>query len=128
MSGAPHFEICVQSHFSAAHHLRGYPGNCERTHGHNWTVDVRVECEKVNELGICVDFWDVKAAVQNILEEFDHSDLSSSRHFTDKNPTSENIAQYLYGQLAEKLKAPGVRVARVRVSETPDCGAWYWED
>ena len=128
MSGTPHFEIYVQSHFSAAHHLRGYPGNCERTHGHNWTVDVCVECEKLNELGIGIDFRDVKAAMKDVLEEFDHSDLSSFPHFIDKNPSSENIAQYVYGQLAGKLKAPGVRVTKVRVGETPDCGVWYRED
>ena len=33
-----HYEINVQTHFSAAHHLRGYPGNCEKPHGHNWIV------------------------------------------------------------------------------------------
>jgi 6-pyruvoyltetrahydropterin/6-carboxytetrahydropterin synthase len=123
-----HFEIYVQTHFSAAHHLRGYPGDCARPHGHNWTVDVCVECDKLNEIGIGIDFRDVKVAVKEVLEGLDHVDLNALPAFQERNPSSENIAQYLYQELAKKLNAPGIRLTKLRVSETPSCGVWYWGD
>jgi 6-pyruvoyltetrahydropterin/6-carboxytetrahydropterin synthase len=128
MTSTPHFEICVQTHFSAAHHLRGYAGNCEKPHGHNWIVEVRVECERLNDIGIGVDFRDVKAAVKSVLEVLDHTDLNTIPQFAQDNPSSENIAKYVYATLASKLACPGVRVARVSVGETPNSGVTYWED
>jgi len=123
----PHYEIYAQTHFSAAHHLRGYPGNCKKPHGHNWTVDVYVECDELNEIGIGIDFRDVKAAVKGILEELDHTDLNILPQFQNENPSSENVAKYLYQELRRSLQAPGVRLTKVRVAETPACGVWYWE-
>jgi 6-pyruvoyltetrahydropterin/6-carboxytetrahydropterin synthase len=123
-----HYDVYVQTHFSAAHHLRDYPGNCAKPHGHNWTVDVHIECDGLDEIGIGVDFRDVKAAVKGVLECLDHTDLNSLPAFQERNPSSENIAQYLYQELAKKLNRSGIRLTKLRVSETPSCGVWYWED
>jgi len=128
MAEASHYEIWVQTHFSAAHHLRGYPGDCERPHGHNWTVDVYIECDALNEIGIGIDFRDVKAAVKGFLEELDHNDLNTLPQFQNENPTSENIAKHLYGELQSKISTPSTRLTRVRVAEGPACGVTYWED
>jgi 6-pyruvoyltetrahydropterin/6-carboxytetrahydropterin synthase len=128
MAMQKHFEVYVQTHFSAAHHLRNYPGNCAKPHGHNWTVDIHIECDRLNEIGIGIDFRDVKAAVKAVLEELDHTDLNVLPAFQNNNPTSENIAQYLYQELTKKLNAPGIRLIKLRVSETANCGVWYWED
>lgn len=127
MAKTEHYEVYVQTHFSAAHHLRGYPGNCEKPHGHNWTVDIYVECDELNEIGIGIDFRDVKTAVKGTLEELDHADLNALTQFRDENPSSENVAKYLYRELKRKLAAPGIRVTKVRVAETPTCGVSYWE-
>jgi len=128
MSKQQHFEICVQAHFSAAHHLRGYPGDCQRPHGHNWNVDVHVECSRLDELGIGIDFRDVKNAIKAAVDGLDHSDLNMLPLFQDENPTSENIAKYLYRALAGQLDGGAVRVKSVRVSETASCGVIYCED
>jgi len=122
-----HYEIHVQTHFSAAHHLRGYPGNCENPHGHNWTVDVYIECDNLNEIGIGIDFRDVKAVVKGLLKELDHVDLNTLPQFQNENPSSENVAKYLYRELKRHLEAPEVRVTKVRVAESPTCGVTYWE-
>ncbi len=128
MPGKPHYEIHIQTHFSAAHHLRGYPGNCEKPHGHNWIVDVHVECDRLNEIGIGIDFREVKTAVKNILEELDHTDLNTLPVFDQQNPSSENIARHVYAGLTAKLARAGVRITRVNMGETPNCGVSYWED
>jgi 6-pyruvoyltetrahydropterin/6-carboxytetrahydropterin synthase len=128
MENKSHFEIHVQTHFSAAHHLRGYPGDCEKPHGHNWTVDVFLECTKVNDLGFGIDFRDVKAAVKKLVEQFDHCDLNTLPLFQNENPTCENVAKHLYGELAGVLNGLDLRVTKVEVSETQTCGVTYWED
>ncbi|MEN6439533.1 MAG: 6-carboxytetrahydropterin synthase QueD [Syntrophobacter sp.] len=122
------FEVYVKSHFSAAHSLKGYQGNCARTHGHNWMIEVYVRCTELNELGIGIDFRDIKAAVSEVLSGLDHSDLNDLPAFRDENPTSENIARLIYRQLSARLNTPVTRVSRIRVCETPGAGAFYWEE
>ncbi|UCF80383.1 MAG: 6-carboxytetrahydropterin synthase QueD [Acidobacteriota bacterium] len=128
MSGNPRYEIYVQTHFSAAHHLRGYPGECEKPHGHNWIVDVYVLCEELNEVGIGIDFKDIKASVKEVLKNLDHTDLNELPEFQNENPSSENIAAYLYRELSRKLNSGQVHISKVRVCETPGSGAFYWEE
>lgn len=122
------FEIYVQAHFSAAHALRGYPGDCSRTHGHNWIIDVFVKCKKLNEIGIGVDFRDIKKGVKDVLKGLDHFNLNELPPFNEHNPTSENIAKFLYIQLGKRLNSDVVNVSKIKVSETPGAGAFYWEE
>ncbi len=122
------FEVYVQTHFSAAHRLRGYPGDCARVHGHNWIIEVYVRCRQLNELGIGLDFRDIKQAVQENLKKLDHCNLNELPAFQEVNPTSENIARYIYRELAAQLNTEQVRVSKVKVCETPGAGACYWEE
>ncbi|MCJ7683014.1 MAG: 6-carboxytetrahydropterin synthase QueD [Desulfobacteraceae bacterium] len=122
------FQVYVQAHFSAAHALRGYPGDCSRTHGHNWIIDVFVKCKKLNEIGIGVDFRDIKKGVKDVLKGLDHFNLNELPPFNEDNPTSENIARFLYIQLGERLNSDVVKVSKIKVSETPGAGAFYWEE
>ena len=122
------FEVYVKSHFSAAHSLRGYQGDCARVHGHNWMVEVFVRCAELDELGIGVDFRDIKEAVEEVLSGLDHRDLNDLPLFAAQNPTSENIARFLYKELSPRLNTPKTHISRVKVSETPGAGAFYWEE
>jgi 6-pyruvoyltetrahydropterin/6-carboxytetrahydropterin synthase len=122
------FEVYVKSHFSAAHRLVGYPGDCARVHGHNWIIEVFVRCTELDGLGIAIDFRDIKAAVKAVLSNLDHSDLNDLDEFRGTNPTSENIARFLYRELSQQLNAPQIRISKVKVSETPGAGAFYWEE
>lgn len=120
------FEIRVKASFSAAHSLRGYPGDCARLHGHSFTADVFVRCGKLDGLGMGVDFQAVSAAVAEAVSDLDHVNLNDLPAFTDQNPTAENLARYLYRFLSERLNAPGISVNRVRVAEGPGASASYW--
>jgi 6-pyruvoyltetrahydropterin/6-carboxytetrahydropterin synthase len=122
------FEVYIQTHFSAAHALRGYPGDCARTHGHNWIIDVFVKCRKLNEIGIGVDFRDIKVGVKDVLKGLDHFNLNELPPFKKENPTSENIARFIYKELSKNLNSEVVKVSKVKVSETPGAGAFYWEE
>ena len=119
------FEISVRSHFSAAHRLVGHEGACAHLHGHNWEVEVFVAGERLNAIGVLVDFRHVKTALQEVMSTLDHRDLNALPELGPGNPTSENLARHLFEALAARLDAPGCRVARVRVSETPGTSATY---
>lgn len=122
------YEIYVQTHFSAAHCLRGYPGDCARTHGHNWMIDVYVKCQELDGIGIGIDFRDIESAVREVIRGLDHFDLNDLPAFQTVNPTSENIAKYLYTEIGKVLNRDGITVSRVKVCETPGAGAAYWEE
>jgi 6-pyruvoyltetrahydropterin/6-carboxytetrahydropterin synthase len=122
------FELSVTTHFSAAHRLAGYPGQCARLHGHNWEVQVYLQGPSLNDLGMLLDFREIKAALKDALAELDHADLNELPAFMAHNPTSENIARYLYEVLARRFDAASCRIARVSVAETPGTAAFYWND
>jgi len=122
------FEVSIETEFSAAHALRGYPGDCARLHGHNWIVRVSVRCRELDETGIGIDFRVVKDHVKSVLTELDHHNINELTPFQKVNPSSENIARYLYGEISRRLNSDRVKVAKVGVSETRDAGACYWEE
>ncbi len=122
------FEIYVKSEFSAAHRICGYLGNCARVHGHNWTVETFAQCRELNDIGIAIDFRDIKQAVKEILEGMDHYDLNDLPAFEGVNPTSENVARFLFLELSKKLNSDRVKISKVKVSEAPGAAATYWEE
>ena len=119
------FEIRVTSHFSAAHQLPGYPGNCARIHGHNWNIEVYVRGKTLDGTGMLIDFRALRRVVAEQVEPLDHTDLNTVPAFRDTPPTSENIAAYLYRALAEKIDNPRHQVHRVTVWETQGAAASY---
>ena len=122
------FEVYVKAHFSAAHSLRDYPGDCVRVHGHNWIVETFVKCKELDETGIGIDFKEIKKAVKEVIRGLDHFNLNDLEMFKEVNPTSENIAKFFYLELSNKLNSNTVQVSRVKVCETPGAGASYWEE
>ena len=97
------YEISITTHFSAAHRLVNYDGPCADLHGHNWGVEVFLRGEKLDELGMLVDFSDVKQAVADVLKALDHGDLNAQPAFAAINPTSENIAHHLFNELSTRF-------------------------
>ena len=121
------FELDIHKEFSAAHSLRGYNGNCANLHGHNWTVQVFIRAEKLNEIGIAMDFKVLKKELDAVLAELDHKNLNEHPHFKETNATSENLAMYIYRRLKSAVDLAGVKLDRVRVCESPTSGATYSE-
>ena len=117
------YELTVKGEFAASHSLRGYEGKCKKLHGHTWHVDVVVRGEKVNGVGMLIDFKEIKGDLKNILEGLDHGHLNNLPYFKKANPTSENIAKYIFDCLAKKIH--GVKVQRVTVWESEKSGASY---
>ena len=124
----PMFEVTKKATFAAAHFLRNYDGPCARLHGHNWTVEVTVRAPKVDPMGMVVDFMDLGAAMDELLEMVDHRNLNEIPPFIEVNPTSENLAAWFHQELERRLAPKGIRPHVVRIWEMPDCSAAYWKE
>ena len=120
------FDIFIDSHFSGGHHLRNYPGDCERPHGHNWKITVTVRASELDKLGMGIDFRTVKNAVATVIDDLDHRDLNEHPSFQKRNPSSENIAVHIYDCLKKVLASDRYRIHAVTVRETDTSGITYY--
>ena len=97
------FELSVELDFAAAHQIPGHPGKCARMHGHNYRVVVQVAGDELNELGMLVDFGDVRKVCQGVIGELDHRTLNELPAFASVPPTSEHIARHIYRAIGEAM-------------------------
>jgi len=126
MSGK--WRLTVTQDFSASHQLRNYGGKCEQMHGHNFGVEVVVEGSELDEkVQYLMDFKQLKGLTNEVLDKLDHHHLNEVDCFAEINPSSENLAMYIYRQLKGRLPA-NVRLVEVSVSEKPSSKATYWEE
>lgn len=118
------YELNVKSHFDAAHLIRGHQGKCRRLHGHRWEVEAELTSLEINEMGMMVDFGEVKALLRKIIERYDHQNLLEVPPFDSINPTAENLAREIFMQI--KIEIPSaITLRRVRIWESPDCFVSY---
>ena len=125
--GEEMYKLSVKTEFSAAHNLRHYKGKCEELHGHNWKVEAVILAKKTDTNGLAMDFHEIKDMLKETLEELDHKHLNQIAYFKKNNPTSENIACYLFGRLDGQLKKGLVYLSEVTVWESDNCSATYYK-
>lgn len=119
-------DIFIKTHFSGGHHLREYPGNCEKPHGHNWKVKVTVRATGLDKLGMGIDFKVLKGIVNRVVDGLDHRDLNEHPAFTDVNPSSEHIAMHIFSELQNDLNTDRYSLYSVTVRETDSSGVIYY--
>ena len=124
------FEITIEESFAAGHALRNYRGKCENVHGHNYRCQVTVEGEQLDDIGLLVDFVELKRVVHSVLDRMDHQWLNDWPPFDKLNPSAENMAKYFYEEcntlLREKTNGR-VQVKLVKIWETDTTTATYFE-
>lgn len=124
----PHYELSIETHFSAAHQLRGYPGDCARLHGHNWHVKLFIRCTELDELGLGIDYKIMKSELKEAIEKWDHYNLNDIEPFDKINPSSENVARLLFEEMVARLNNERLHVSRIEVAETCTAKVSYWAD
>ncbi len=122
------YEIAVESHFDAAHFLRGYQGKCEALHGHRFRVVARISAAGLDDAGMAYDFTELRKHLNDILDKFDHTCLNEVPPFDEINPSSEHLATTIYNELKKKLALPPVSISSVEVWESPQSCATYRPD
>jgi 6-pyruvoyltetrahydropterin/6-carboxytetrahydropterin synthase len=121
------YELKIVTDFAAAHRLNNFYGKCESLHGHNWKVEVFLRGDRLDEAGLVKDFGVVKAKAREVLGELDHKFLNDLPAFREQNPSSENLARYLFERLVAALNDDNVQINRVSVWESDTSCASYFE-
>jgi 6-pyruvoyltetrahydropterin/6-carboxytetrahydropterin synthase len=130
--------VTREIHFCYGHRLLNYTGKCRHLHGHNGVAIISIESDKLDSLGMVVDFSEIKRVMQTWIDEkLDHKmilhrndpilpalqKLNEPLFLLDVNPTAENIAKLIYDQ----AKQHGFPVVEVSLWETPNSYATYRE-
>jgi len=119
------FEITAERGFSASHQLKLYDGTLEPLHGHNWRVRVTVSAEKLDPIGVVMDFHELQRLLNAVVGPLHNSHLNDQAAFGSANPSAENVAVHV----ARELKLPkDVRLRKVEVWETAENCAIYRAD
>ncbi|MCP4395774.1 MAG: 6-carboxytetrahydropterin synthase [bacterium] len=130
------YRVTKSISFCYGHRLLDYPGKCGHLHGHNARAIIILEGENLDELGMLVDFNEIKNHVKHWVDnEIDHTMLLHRRdpmipllqhagerfYVTEENPTAEHIAKMIFDHVLEA----DYPVIEVTVTETDSCYASY---
>jgi len=104
--------------FEAAHRLPRYQGPCYHLHGHSYELHVSLEMPVDPATGMTFDFFQLEEEVKSkVLRHLDHKNIND----TLENPTAENIAIWIWGQLKEQFP----QMVEIQLYETPDSSVTY---
>ncbi len=120
------YELKIITHFAAAHRLKDFHGACENLHGHNWKIEVYVAGKRLGKDGLLCDFKLIKEKTEKILKELDHTYLNELPPFRDRNPSSENIAEYIFDRLSREINDDNMKVSKVAAWESDTACATYY--
>jgi len=120
------FEVTVQQTFAAGHALRNYHGKCENVHGHNYRIEVKVQGEQLDSIGLLVDFVELKRVMKGVIDYLDHRFINDLEPFDKVNPSAENLAKFFHDRISAGLRTEvPVHLAEVKVWETDTSSAVY---
>jgi 6-pyruvoyltetrahydropterin/6-carboxytetrahydropterin synthase len=114
-------EIFKEFSIEAAHWLPNVPAGhkCGRLHGHSFHIEIHASGPLDPHLGWVIDFAEIKAAFKTIEDRIDHRCLNEVEGLS--NPTSENLARWLWKNLLPALPA----LSKIVVRETCTSGCVY---
>ncbi|MCY2943577.1 MAG: 6-carboxytetrahydropterin synthase [Gemmataceae bacterium] len=130
------YRVTREIHFCYGHRLLQYDGKCKNLHGHNGKAVITLEADKLDNLGMVVDFGRLKDTVGKWIDQnLDHRMIlhrddpvlpyllsqGEPIHVVDTNPTAENIAKLIY----DHARSEGFPVTEVTLWETESCFATY---
>jgi 6-pyruvoyltetrahydropterin/6-carboxytetrahydropterin synthase len=116
------FQIRTARAFSAAHALKLYDNSLEPIHGHNWKVEVTVQSDQLDSIGVVMDFHELERLLDAIIQPMHNRHLNEVSPFDRLNPSAENVALHI----GQSLRLPSsVRLVSVQVWETAENSAVY---
>jgi 6-pyruvoyltetrahydropterin/6-carboxytetrahydropterin synthase len=130
------FRVTRELHFCYGHRLLNYDGKCRHLHGHNGRAVITLQADRLDPLGMVVDFSRLKQSVGGWIDtHLDHAMLlhrddpalpflrqqGEPVYVLDVNPTAENIARLIFEQTARQ----GFPVVEVCLWETENCFASF---
>ena len=111
--------MTVETGFAATHQLRLSDGSKEKLHSHDWKVIAEVCSEKLNRMGLVMDFGRLKAIVDEVSAGL-AGRIEDNVYFAERNSSAEHVAEYSFGILEGRLSKQ-VRLKSVSVMEENGC-------
>ena len=96
-------------------------------HGHNWKVEVEVSGNVLDNVGMVLDFKDIRNSTNNIVNKLDHRFLNDLEPFKEINPTAENIAKYIFLELSKVVNNNETKIKSIKLWETEKSAVMYTE-
>ena len=125
------YEIAINRTFSAAHAIRLYDGSLEPLHGHDWSVEVTVASDDLDDIEVVMDFHQLEQSLDALLARWHNRNLNACEPFAGDgpqglavNPSAERVARCVGEHVAQSLP-DHVRLVTVRIGEAPGCVATY---
>jgi 6-pyruvoyltetrahydropterin/6-carboxytetrahydropterin synthase len=119
------YELNIQKSFSAAHVLKEKDGVFENLHGHNFVVDLSVFPAETAMENHPLDFETLRKWLNETMQTLHHKNLNDLSFFKDCASSSENIAQYIFDEMAKKAASLNINISHVTVWESDDTGVTY---
>ena len=119
------FELAIKGDFASAHSLRGYQGPCEELHGHTWKVEVTFVSAQTNDIGLVVDFREIRGKLKEFLGRLDHGYLNDLDAFKTQNPSTENLAKFIFEEFSRMCHP--YKIKKVQVWESDHASVTYYE-
>lgn len=119
------FEAAYETTFCSTHRLTRNGEFLEPLHGHDWRIEAVVARETLDDIGVVVDFEDLKKAVGEVARRFHYADMNAHPAFKSQSPSAEAVARYFFEEVRGLLGPAGPLLRRVRVWEAPGCSAVY---
>ena len=96
-------------------------------HGHNWKVEVEVSGNVLDNVGMVLDFKDIRNSTNDIVNKLDHRFLNDLEPFKEINPTAENIAKYIFLELSKVVNNDEIKIKSIKLWETEKSAVMYTE-
>ncbi|MBJ27690.1 MAG: 6-pyruvoyl tetrahydrobiopterin synthase [Chloroflexi bacterium] len=132
------YKVSKGIHFCYGHRLLEYNGMCRYLHGHNAYLEIDISSNRLDQLGMVVDFNEIKDKAKNWIDQHvDHKmllcdgdpiipalkELGEPYFLMAENPTAENISKMLFREISNL----GLKLNEIRLWETPSSYASYSE-
>jgi len=119
-------EVKIEKTFAAAHRLRGHKGKCDNLHGHNYRIEIYARGNELNEIGLLIDFSDLRKIADEFIRYVDHRNLNDLPPFDEElNPSAENIARFVLEYMNSRIDDQRIKIWKVKVFETETSTASY---
>ena len=127
------FSLSVRSHFMIAHSFQGEIfGPAQKLHGATYVVDIEFRRTALDRDNLVIDIDRASKTLDTVLAELNYNNLDEAKAFQGLNTTTEYLAYYIFGQLAQAIKqgrlgetAKGIESMRVSLSESHVASAAY---